>query len=528
MRWFVRRFLPGALRRPELAQARAVMADAPNQPSTGPRVLFITFRAWTTHVAWETTIAQALRLRGARCEFFFCGGGLPICEIGWPAEEAAKPCKFCGPYVAGMIDAASFPRRSLGELVDDDERRAIETEVRTSRAETVSFRGRALDPLVRQSLMWFFRSGTLPDTDEVRRARDDFRVGAAIMATAAPRLLETVAPDVVVLVNGLFYEDRIIREEAIARGVRVVAYEVGAQAGTLFFSDAAPAADLDISDLWQERGDCALGGDEELMLESVLQARRSGSGMPRRFYSRRRGLGTRSGAPVVAVFTNVSWDTAMTGEALAFGSMLDWVAETLRIADNHPEIEFVIRAHPAESRWPGLESRDRLADSIHHIFPSLPRNVRLVPSEERLDSYALIDAADVVAVFSSTVGLEAAAAGKAVCIAGKSHYRGRGFTNDVTSAEDYRALFADLSWAKPDLERRERARRYAYLFFCRTLIPFPAVVEDEPAEPIFTFTSVADLGSGNDPYLDLVCDGILGRGPLRLPATGIGITQGAQ
>lgn len=522
MRWFARRFLSRAVQPPELGQARGVMANAPRQPTSGPKVLFVTFRAMKPFVARDVTIAQALRLRGARCEFFFCGGGLPICEMGWPAEDDATVglCESCGSYVADMIDTAGFPRRSLGELVGDDERGAVENEVRAAscRDAPASFRGRALDPLVEQSLVRFFRTGTLPDTDEVARARDDFRVGAAIMSIAAPRLIDAASPDVIVLINGIFYEDRILREEARTRGVRVVSYEFGTQTGTLFFSDGAPAANYDISDLWERESDRPLGDDTVRELEALLRARRDGSVLLQRYYSRPRGLTTRDGTPTAAVFTNVSWDTAVTGKSLAFDSMFDWIAETIRIAASHPEIDFVIRAHPAESRVPGEASRELVTEFIERNFSSLPGNVRLVGSEEALDSYALIDAADVVAVYTSTIGLEAAAHGKPVCVAGQAHYRGRGFTTDITSADDYQALFNDLSWALPDPERHTLARRYAHLFFCRAMLPFPAV-GGSLSEPVFNYASVAELGPGRDRYLDLICDGILEHEVPRLPAT---------
>jgi len=460
MRWVVRRFLPGALKRPELAQARAVMADAPQQPISGPRVLFMTFRAFTTPVAWDTTIAQALRLRGARCEFFYCGGGLPICEIGWPREEAERPCQSCGPYVAGMLEAAGFPRRSLSDFISGDERRAIELEVRRPAHDGTH----VVDPIIQQSLMQFFRTGTLPETEECGRARDDFRVGAAIMKVVAPRLLGEISPDVVVLLNGLLFEDRIVREEALARGVRCVSYEAGAQAGTLFLSETRPAGEYDITELWEESGTESLDEASEHSLATVLSTRRTGAGMPLRYYARRRTLDKTEYSKLVAVFTNVSWDLAVTGEMVAFDSMTDWVSETVRIAECHPDMEFVIRAHPAETRFRGLESRERLPDFARGDTGSLPANARLVPAEEALDSYALIDSADIVAVFSSTVGLEAAAVGKPVCVAGKTHYRGRGFTTDVMGTDDYRALFDNLAWTDYDAERHASARRYAYLF----------------------------------------------------------------
>jgi hypothetical protein len=509
MRWFV----SGALRRSDLERARALMADAPAQPVAGPKVVFLTLRRWLLHVAVDVSLAQALRLRGARCEFFFCGGGLPICEVGWSAA-AEDPCASCGSSVADMVDAAQFPRHSLDDMISEEERRAIAVEVGASTDEPVRFRGRALDPLVDQSLMWFFRTAMLPDTDQVARARHDFRVGAAIIAAAAPRLLDALAPDVLVVLNGLFYEDRIIREEAQARGIRVVTYEAGAQAGTVFFAAGGVAPDNDISDLWNSESSQHLSEAAEQALEGVLAARRRGTGLPHRYHGRR-VTPTQADVPTVAVFTNVSWDTAVSGRTLGFDSMFEWVAETVRIAQEHPELRFVIRAHPAESQVAGRESRDRVTDFVRRTFPTLPANLRLIEPEDPFDSYALFDSADIVAVYTSTIGLEAAAAGKPVCVAGKAHYVDHGFTTDIADPNHYRQLFDDLSWTKPDARKRDLARRYAHLYFCRAMIPLRAVADETPGRPTFAFASIADLAPGHDPDLDLICNGILGDGPIR-------------
>jgi len=505
MRRVVVRFMSRALERPELEQAKTIMADAPPDPSQGPKVLFMTFRAWTSHAAWEVTIAQALRLRGARCEFFFCGGGLPICEIGWPGEDRKTPCDSCGSYVAAMIDAAHFCRHSLDAFVPGEECASIDRKVRTG------FDARRLDDAARQSLMWFFRSAHLPNTPTVEKAREDFRVGAAIMTAAAQRVLDALVPDIVVMVNGLFYEDRLVREAAKARGIRVVSYEVGAQAGTLYFSGERPAAEYDISELWDQTRDQPLSLASEAALDAVLSSRRSGTGLSRKYYARHRDLRTRGGVPLVAVFTNVSWDTAATLASPAFGSMFDWVRETMAIAEAHPHLDFVIRAHPAESRWPGLETNESLETFVGCEFTCVPHNVRFVSAREAIDSYQLIEAADIVSVFASTVGLEAAASGKPVCVAGMTHYRGRGFTLDVSSIAHYHELFDDLSWTQPDSRRRDLARRYAYSFFCRAMLPFGAVIEDEPSEPMLTYSSINDLEPGRDAVLDIICDGIVGR-----------------
>ncbi|MEA2460104.1 MAG: hypothetical protein QOH90_281 [Actinomycetota bacterium] len=521
--WVVRRFFRAAFDRQELIQAREIMRDAPEQPVSGPKILFMSFRMWANHVTWDVTMAQALRLRGARCEFFFSGGGLPICEIGWAATAEVSPCVRCGNYVAAMADAAGFPRIRLDDLVPPHERDALMKEVEESNdpqeaAERLA--GRPLGAAIEPSLVWFFRSATLPDTEAARNARRDFLSGAAIMARATPRLLETVKPDTIVMVNGRFYEEEIVRQIAGAEGVRVVSYEVGAQRETLFFSEGVdrPASDYSIEDLWDRFGNAPLSGMQEAELARVIADRRSGANAHRRYYQKPRSLDSDGAKPRVVLFTNVTWDTAVIGKNRAFPSMFDWIRRTIEDAMGDPAYELVVRVHPAESRWSGLESSERFADWASREFGELPSHVRIVRPEESVDSYSLMDDADVVLVYSSTVGLEAAVLGKPVCIAGDTHYRGRGFTVDIDSPAEYDEVLrkirkGDLAAAAPDL-----ARRYAYLFFCRAMIPFPAVDMTEFGEPRFRYGSVAELGEGRDLGLDLICESLLGKGSFRLDA----------
>ena len=53
---------------------------------------------------------------------------------------------------------------------------------------------------------------------------------------------------------------------------------------------------------------------------------------------------------VVSAFTNLSWDTALLGKDVAFGSQFDWLAETCRIVGSRADTTLVIRVHPAEGR----------------------------------------------------------------------------------------------------------------------------------------------------------------------------------
>ena len=503
----VRVLRPHGVVRREVRQARRVMADAPPQPTTGPKVLIVSYRAWATHNAIETTIAQALRLRGARCEFLYCGGGLPICEMGWPAKNGGHPCGPCSGHVGRVLGAARFPTLTLDELVPADER------ARLARTDLPP-----VDEAIDIAVMWYFRSGMLDRADpEVAAATHAFRITSAIMEIAAERLLDRVRPDVVVLLNGKFIEERRIADAARRRGIRVFTYEIGTQRGTVVCSTDSdiPAVELNIDDLWAARADIDLGQDEERELDVALAARRGGGGGSQQYYRAVRGVDRATDRPLVAVFTNVSWDTAVIGKDAGAGSMFEWLDDILAAAEGSP-FEIVVRVHPAETRLPALVTREQVAVLLQGRQQSLPTNVRVVPPEEPLDTYALIDAADAVMVFSSTVGLEAAALGKPVAVAGGTHYRGRGFTLDLTNRGEVAGLLRDDAWMSADQARTARARRYAHAFLCRAMVPFRAVEDESFGDPVFRYDSVAELAAGRDAELDAICAGILTGRPVRV------------
>ena len=102
-----------------------------------------------------------------------------------------------------------------------------------------------------------------------------------------------------------------------------------------------------------------------------------------------------------------------------------------------------------------------------------------------------------------------------VAVAGDTHYRGRGFTLDVERHEQLEAAMRTAD-GRLDPVQVELARRYAYTFFFRSMIPFPAVrtrgglIVEAPA-------SADVLAPGRDRHLDWICDRILDGGEFALP-----------
>jgi hypothetical protein len=115
-----------------------------------------------------------------------------------------------------------------------------------------------------------------------------------------------------------------------------------------------------------------------------------------------------------------------------------------------------------------------------------------VPPDSPFNTYDVIDLADFGLVYTTTAGLEMAMAGVPVIVAGRTHYRGRGFTHDPRSWDEYAGTIETLvrrpRGERLPVEQVDLAWRYAYRFFFDFPFPFPWHLvrfwEDEAARPM--------------------------------------------
>jgi capsule polysaccharide export protein KpsC/LpsZ len=151
-------------------------------------------------------------------------------------------------------------------------------------------------------------------------------------------------------------------------------------------------------------------------------------------------------------------------------------------------------------------------DYLDVAFPSLPDNIRVVPPDSDLSSYGLIELADLVLTYTSTIGLEAAICSKPVLVGGMTHYRGKGFTMDDPKTKEgyfrtvHRVLLGESQY---DRLEPERARRYAYMFFGRYMVPFRVMDQSMQSSLKLQIDSIRSLKKHHDSNLNAVCDFIL-------------------
>ncbi len=101
----------------------------------------------------------------------------------------------------------------------------------------------------------------------------------------------------------------------------------------------------------------------------------------------------------------------------------------------------------------------------------------MIGPAEKVNTYDLMDIADLALVYTTTAGLEMAVRGIPVLVSGASQYRAKGFTLDADTWDEYfqvlnRAL-KDLPAIRLTSKQMQLARNYAYFYFKEYPRPFP-------------------------------------------------------
>src|SRR4029079_2804676 len=167
--------------------------------------------------------------------------------------------------------------------------------------------------------------------------------------------------------------------------------------------------------------------------------------------------------------------------------------------------------HPAEITG-SLPSRQPIADAIKSAYPKLPKNVALIRPAENVSTYQLASASDAAIIYATKTGIELAARGIPVIVAGEAWIRGKEIGLDCDDAETYERMLASLPFGKRiDDERTASAEKYAYHFFFRRMIQMPGVDRGHINGAPYRIVPIAldAFAPGGNAGLDCVCHGIL-------------------
>jgi hypothetical protein len=519
--------------------AAAVAADpagwaaAVQRAKSGSKVLIATTVTGFSHVnTVESVLAAALTLRGAEVHLLVCDAVLPGCLR---AEQDNVPdwrllgdyklpdviCAGCMASGRETFGSLGLPIHRLSELLTAEERaeaRRVAAATPLDQLRGVTLEHTAVGEHAFAGSLRYFARGSIENIEGANIVAQRYLEASILTVRAVSRLLDRIGKvSTAVFHHGIYVPQGLTGEVCRQRQIPVVNWNPSYRKNTFIFShgdtyhhtliDEPPAVWESMR--WSEA--------EERKILDYLASRITGTRdwiwfheKPDQDFERfAKKVGLNLGKPTIGMLTNVMWDAQLHYPANAFPGMLEWTIETIRYFETRPDLQLLLRVHPAEIRGTA-PSRQPIVDEIAKVFPTLPANVFIIGPEVPVSTYAAMAHCDSVIIYGTKTGVELAAVGVPVIVGGEAWIRHKGLTRDARSPEEYFRFLDSLPLGqRMPGEQVERARKYAYHFFFRRMIPLPFIEPLSGKIYKLNVPSLEALDRERYPGLDVICDGIL-------------------
>lgn len=497
----------------------------------GPRVLLATsIGGFPPNTIVDSMLAVALTLRGAEVHILLCDAALPACFVPasrhFPDTEAfvkhgpsRRVCGSCFPPGHKMFRSLGLPIHRFSKFVSRQElKSARELSASLPSSEIAEFRLDGI-PVGEQAVagaLRFYARGNLDGEPHGEAILRRYFNASLVTFHAIRRLMKTWEFACVTSVHGVYVPHGLIPELARQEKVRSVSWSPTYRKHTFIFSHHDTYHRTMLSEPMTNWETMNWTPEMEAEILQYLKSRRYGTrdwisyvDNPNEDTSAiADDLGIDFSKPSVGLLTNVMWDAQVNYRGNAFPNVLEWVLETIRYFTKRDDLQLIVRVHPAEIR--GLiPSRQPIIDEIKKAFPTLPDNVFIVPPDSAISTYALMLKCNAALIYATKMGVELTSLGIPVIVAGEAWIRNKGVTLDASSSEEYFELLEQLPLKKRlDDAVAERARKYAYHFFFRRMIPLPFLA---PSSHMYKLelSGIEALLPGNSVGLDVICNGIL-------------------
>lgn len=526
--------------RPMLRSSGTEWREAIARARSGPRVLIATaVGGHPPSTTIESLLAVALTLRGANVEILLCDERLPACLrshiTGVSSDEdfvrdgpQASACIGCYGSGKSMYESLGLPIRTIGQMLsraDSDRARQLALDIPRHAIPEFQLDGLAVGEHALAGALRFYARGTLDGAASEGVLRRYFE--AALMSLfGTRRLMNEGRFDAACFSHGIYVPHGIIGEVARQQGVRVINWNPAYRKQSFIFSHHDTYHHTLMDEPTAEWEGVPWTGEREREVMEYLRSRWNGSQDWITFNARPQespdaiadSLGIDFSKPTIGLLTNVVWDAQLHYRANAFSNMMDWLTRTIEYFIRRRDLQLLIRVHPAEKTG-AVPSRQPVIDEITKHFPELPRNVYVIPPESAISTYVAMSQCNAAVIYGTKTGVELTSLGIPVIVAGEAWIRNKGLTWDPRTPSEYFDMLDRLPLsARMPTDVVARARKYAYHFFFRRMIPIRGV---RPATGLrarsmkyeLHVRTLDELRPGQDAGLDVICDGILDGAP---------------
>ncbi|MBI5206753.1 MAG: hypothetical protein HY934_03080 [Candidatus Firestonebacteria bacterium] len=499
------------------------LKTSPKKIKDKKKILFFAVRQDPHHIACEFTLAQALKIRGHEIVYIACDGLIRnICNERCYPKLRKYVCKRCHLFTKKFYSLVDFKVNWLSKYDSKEIENINIDNLDFNSYKNFEYQELPIGELVRPSICHFCRVENIElvgaDEPIVRKIYKNFIIGAIKIKHICENILSEYSPDIIIMINGLFASERIMYELSKRKNIKNIIIESGLRPNTLFVLHNN-YIDYGKAEGWENRKLISLTKVQEEKLEEYMLQRRKGSGQAIDYWETlnddkdkiRNRFELIKYKKIIVLFPNVTWDSALFGLKIFFDTLKDWISKTILYFNQHPELCLIIRNHPADIAFE-CAMRDSIYSCLSSVYENkLSENIKIIPPDDQISSYALMEMSDLGLVYASTTGLEMALIGKPVIVVGKVHYWNKGFTLDPATEDDYYVHLNQILLKEEKMDINfELAKRYAYFIFFEASLELKLIDTNNFREiPKLKFSSYEDLLPGKDIELDAICDGIL-------------------
>ena len=173
---------------------------------------------------------------------------------------------------------------------------------------------------------------------------------------------------------------------------------------------------------------------------------------------------------------NSPWDSAALNIASLFSGYNEWLLETIGLILENSNFNITIRQHPDERFWWG-RTKTNFNQLINERYSN--KRIQFVSCYDKVNSYALLKKSSAVICYSSTFGIEAAMAGKNVCVCSNVYYSKLGFSFKPLNIEDIKYFLKNTNSNEIKIEQEKAHLTYYLGQQCNWLFtPFSPMMSD--------------------------------------------------
>src|SRR5262245_3876889 len=335
----------------------------------GPNVLVANCGGLSAHATTvDSLLAVALTLRGAAVHILLCDEVLPACVIstsqGVPPNEFVRfgpSRRLCGQcFLAGstLFRSLGLPIHRYGDFLSrEDYRKAaqLSATVPLAEIETYSVDGIKVGEHALAGALRYYTRGDLRDEPDGEGILRRYLQASLLSTFAISRLLSKFQFRSACGIHGMYVPEGLIGEVARSRNVRMVNWNDSYLKQTFIFSHHDTHHRTLLSDTGSTLQNLPWTDKMEAEILEYLKSRWYGTHDWIRYTqdwsedvsSLAAELGIDFTKPAIGLLTNVIWDAQVHYAGNAFPTMLEWTLETIKYFARRPDLQLIVRVHPA-------------------------------------------------------------------------------------------------------------------------------------------------------------------------------------